>query len=71
MPRMSRLSKSLKDPQFAKAYRKDPVGALEFSLGRSLTKKEKEGVRALKIEHLKKIVAALQVRTPGGRAFPD
>jgi hypothetical protein len=63
MPKMSKLSKSLQDPKFATAYRKDPVSAMESSLGRPLTKAEKEGVRALTFEQLEKIVAALLSRT--------
>jgi len=71
MPRMRKLSKSLQDPKFATMYRKDPVGAMEASLGRPLTDEEKEGVRSLKIEHIKKIVTALQPRAPGARTPPD
>jgi hypothetical protein len=71
MPRMTKLSKSLKDPKFATAFRKDPVGAMEASLGRPLTDAEKEGVKTLKVEHLRKIVAALQPHTPGARMRPD
>ncbi len=59
MPRLSKLSKSLQDPKFAKAYRKDPVAALETSLGRSLTDAEKESVLALTFQQLKTIVKVL------------
>ena len=44
---------------------------IESSLGRPLTDEEKEGVRTLKVEHLQKIVTALQPRAPGVRPRPD
>lgn len=71
MPKMDKLSKSLQDPNFHKAYKKDPVGALEGSLGRPLTDAEKDGVRSLKVEHIQKIVTALQPSAPGARPRPD
>lgn len=63
MPKMRKLSKSLQAPKFATAYRKDPVGAIESSLGRSLMDAEKEAVQALKFDQLKKIVEALLSNT--------
>ncbi len=71
MPQMKKLAKSLQDPNFAKAFKKDPVNAVETSLGRPLSDAEKEGVRSLKVEHLQKIVTALQPSAPGTRARPD
>lgn len=71
MPQMKKLSKSLQDPQFAKAFKKDPVSAVETSLGRPLSDAEKDGVRSLKVEHLQKIVTALQPSAPGSRPRPD
>ncbi len=61
--KMSKLSKSLQDPKFATAYRKDPVNAMETSLGRPLTDAEKEAVQTLKFDHIKKIVEALLSNT--------
>ncbi len=71
MPQMNKLMSSLKDPEFAAMYRKNPVKAVEGSLGRPLTAAEKDGVRSLKLEHLRKIVKALHPRTPGTRPRPD
>ena len=64
MPRrMSKLSKRVQDPEFKKAYRKDPVATMETSLGRSLTDEEKEAVQNLKFDQLKKIIDALLSNT--------
>ncbi|HTP02577.1 MAG TPA: hypothetical protein VMJ64_14475 [Anaerolineales bacterium] len=71
MPQMTKLMTSLKDPEFAKAYRKNPVKAVEGSLGRPLTPAEKDSVKSLKVEHLQKIVKALHPRAPGLRPRPD
>ena len=60
---MSKLSKSLQDPQFKTLYRKDPVNAMETSLGRPLTDTEKEAVQSLKFDQLKKLVEALLSNT--------
>ena len=71
MPQMTKLMNSLKDPEFTKMYRKNPVKAVEGSLGRPLTAAEKDSVRSLKVEHLHKIVKALHPRTAGFRPRPD
>jgi len=65
MTALEMLAKKMSHPNFAKAYRRDKVKAIEEAIGRSLTKQEKEGVKALSHAKLTKVVKALQPRKGG------
>ena len=65
MSALEKIAKKMSHPDFVKAYRRNKVKVIEETIGRSLTKQEKEGVYALSHAKLTKVVKALQPRKGG------
>jgi hypothetical protein len=65
MSALEMLAKKVSSPDFAKAYRRDKVKAIEETIGRPLASHEREGVRALSHAKLIKVVKALRPRKAG------
>jgi hypothetical protein len=65
MPDLDKLAKRVAHPDFAKAYKRNKVKAVEDTIGRSLTALEQSGVNALSHTKLKQVVGALRPRSGG------
>lgn len=65
MSDLDKLAQHLDDPNFAQKYEQDRVKAVEEAVGRPLTQEEKEGVKTLHHEQLKRVVQALRPRATG------
>lgn len=70
MTPLEMLAKKMSHPDFVKAYRRNKVKAVEETIGRPLTKHEKEGVQTLSHTKLILVVKALQPRG-GGPHLPE
>lgn len=65
MNALEMLAKKVDNPEFAKAYRRNKVKAVEEAIERPLANHEKEGVKALTHTQLKQVVKALRPRKGG------
>ncbi len=65
MTALELLAKRVSHPDFAKAYRRNKVKAIEETIGRRLTKQEKDGVHSLSHKKLTQVVKALRPRKVG------
>ena len=68
MAHLDKLAKRVEHPEFAKAYKRNKVKAVEDTIGRPLTTQEQQGVKALSHTKLKQVVKALRPRQAGPHA---
>lgn len=65
MTALEMLAKKVEKPEFAKAYRRNKVKAIEEVIGRSLSNHEQVGVKALTHTQLVQVIKALRPRRGG------
>ncbi|MBI5030990.1 MAG: hypothetical protein HZB51_10715 [Chloroflexi bacterium] len=65
MADLDKLVRRVEHPEFAKAYKRNKVKAVEDTVGRPLTAQEQEGVKALSHTKLKQVIKALRPRKAG------
>lgn len=65
MSDLDTLAENVEDPEFAKAYRRNKVNAIQNLIGRQLSDHEQEGIKVLSHRELKMVVKALRPRNGG------
>ena len=65
MTALEMLAKKVNHPDFAKAYRRNKVKAIEEIIGRPLKNHEQVGVKALTHTQLTQVIKALRPRKGG------
>jgi hypothetical protein len=70
MSYLDKLAEAVDTPEFARAYRRNKVRAVQETIGRDLEEHEREGLQVLSHKELKAIIRALRPRD-GGPATPE